>query len=182
MKFAKVNDHLIWGFHLDRECVVVNPLFNVLLISSGNMKFLHMKLENFEENVSEGARILNVKALPPVIRYSSDIAFKMEGVDKCLEELVRHYDIANSGTKNLMGNDPYSENEMSSENMLSFEIIAQMENGIGCFEAYKNKSIKVCFRDRTVVRIYNGDPLASVLTRLGESLKIPIEKALDFKR
>jgi hypothetical protein len=65
--------------------------------------------------------------------------------------------------------------------MLPFDTIHKSKNGYGIFEAYKNKSIKVVFYDRTVLRINFGQDFANILTKTGESVKVKLDRPIEFE-
>lgn len=62
----------------------------------------------------------------------------------------------------------------------NFELLQKVTNPIGCFEAYKNRTVKVLFSDRTILRIDYGDEHASIISKTGESLKVLIDKPNDY--
>lgn len=51
--------------------------------------------------------------------------------------------------------------------------------GLGKFEAYCNKSIKVVFEDRTIVRMMSNCQSVRLLTRLGEEVIINLATTLN---
>ena len=64
---------------------------------------------------------------------------------------------------------------------LPFESIDQRRNEHGLFEAFKNRSIKVVFKDRTVLRINFAEEFASILTRLGDQIRIRVDSPQEFE-
>ena len=53
---------------------------------------------------------------------------------------------------------------------------------LGEFIAYKNKTAKCTFDDRTIIRIKLGADTAVVLTRQGERLVIPVHNAREHEK
>jgi hypothetical protein len=58
-----------------------------------------------------------------------------------------------------------------------FEIICNEENEIGMFTAYSDRSIRIKFTDRTLLKFSeNGPQVVSMITSLGESITVSIAK------
>lgn len=53
--------------------------------------------------------------------------------------------------------------------------------GVGVFTAYNDRSIRVLFEDRTVIRIYL-DLTVSAITRSGEMVKLSLENPYNFEQ
>lgn len=64
---------------------------------------------------------------------------------------------------------------------LPFEPVDQRQNEIGSFEAYKNRSVKVIFKDRTVLRINFGEDVANILTKFGDQVSVRVDNAKEFE-
>ncbi len=59
------------------------------------------------------------------------------------------------------------------------EVYKEIEvEGLGRFVAYCNRSMKVTFEDRTIMRVQEGCEAIRVLNRLGEELLINLNKPL----
>eukprot|EP00831_Metopus_contortus_P072856 TRINITY_DN66451_c0_g1_i1.p1 TRINITY_DN66451_c0_g1~~TRINITY_DN66451_c0_g1_i1.p1 ORF type:complete len:252 (-),score=50.76 TRINITY_DN66451_c0_g1_i1:24-779(-) len=54
--------------------------------------------------------------------------------------------------------------------------------GLGEFISYKNKCVKCTFKDRTIVRYKERDPMAIILTNSGERLEVSLESPIGFER
>ena len=57
-----------------------------------------------------------------------------------------------------------------------FKEIYASENESGSFHAYNDFSIKIKFADRTLLRMKKGSEIAKIVTNLGESHDIHIQK------
>ena len=62
------------------------------------------------------------------------------------------------------------------------EKIADFKNNIGHFEAFSDQSIKVCFWDRTTIRLGKNYSKVNVINKSGDIIKLDRNNALDFKR
>ena len=63
------------------------------------------------------------------------------------------------------------------------EVVCESVNpGLGHFTAFRNRSIKVIFEDRTVLRLSDGQTEARVLTRSGDSLSVPLSNPVGFEK
>jgi len=64
---------------------------------------------------------------------------------------------------------------------LPFELINKKKNDYGSFEAFRNRSIKIAFTDRTVLRINFGEEFANILSKFGEQIRVRIDNPKEFE-
>jgi len=64
---------------------------------------------------------------------------------------------------------------------LPFELIDQKKDETASFEAFKNHSVKVVFRDRTVVRINFAEEFANILSKYGEQVRVRTDSPKEYQ-
>ncbi len=64
---------------------------------------------------------------------------------------------------------------------MPFELIDQKKDETASFEAFKNHSVKVVFRDRTVVRINFAEEFANILSKYGEQVRVRTDSPKEYQ-
>ncbi len=63
------------------------------------------------------------------------------------------------------------------------EVVWESKNpGLGHFMAYGDRSIRVRFDDRTLLRLKEGETIAYVLSRRGEQLRVPLSNPAGYQK
>jgi len=86
----------------------------------------------------------------------------------------------------LVGEQESEEDRLLREriNLKNMNIIVdeQTVHGLATFQAFRNNSVCVRFDDRTVIRLYQNNESAEILTRDGHSQKVLVDKPYGFER
>jgi len=64
---------------------------------------------------------------------------------------------------------------------MPFELIDQKKDENASYEAFKNRSVKVVFRDRTVVRINFAEEFANILSKYGEQVRVRTDNPKEYQ-
>ena len=141
--------------------------------------------EGTEESMDNYEFKFSVETAPPVTRSKkkTGISYALGEVVKTANNMVnkcKWFVIAEPQTLQVQ---PYKEKEKEEVDYrtMPFELCHQSKNGYGFFEAFKNRSIKVVFMDRTVLRINFGQEVANILTKSGDRVSVRLDKPNDFE-
>ena len=106
-------------------------------------------------------------AVPPTVRYQS-YEYSMSEICKFALELSQN------------PCSPSNPTESTPEEELDYEVkFEQSLEGVGQFTAYNDKSVRILFEDRTLIRL-QPDMSVNLITRSGEIMKLSLEKPREF--
>jgi len=163
---------------------------NSLILSSQEGKYFthfyrNVKVPIDQDSLDSYEFKFSIETIPPVTRSKRKMncSYSLTEVIKNAQKFVANAKLSelNAQTSTLpeVINSQKKEEELYKS--MPFEVIHQSKNGYGFFEAYKNKSIKVVFTDRTVLRINFGQDVAQILTKNAERVEVRLDRPNDFK-
>lgn len=183
-------EYVLWLTNFD-EIFVWIQADNSMLISSQNGKYfshIYRNVSNVlqqEESYDSFELKFSHDTVPPMIRSKkkTGISYDLANVVKKAHSMVNKASWnkeLSQKTVTLNSLTSQKSNEEDICKMMPFDVIHQAKNEYGLFEAFKNKSIKIVFMDRTILRINFGQDFATILTKLGDTVKVRLDMPNEF--
>jgi hypothetical protein len=179
--FMLLENFNIW--FLEREAFILNTVDSSVFVSSQDCEFLsHVKPCFYQNTLSYDIKLYNTKILPPTLRsynlWTSTLEYEIP-----LSELKQFFTRACSSNilnfetllqKNFILDQKTEKTlfqktqKFSESNSGPTSIIAQTETEEGTCEAYNDGTVKIKFRDRTLIWFYGNLGSVKLVSHMGD--------------
>ena len=161
---------------------------NSLIVSSNDANFFTHFYKNVkptleQDNSYDGYEYKFSKATVALVTRSkkNSSSYQLQEVISDSVKIVKKCQLSNLENKSEGSLFSSDSEKIEFYKTLPFELINQKKNEHGSFEAFRNRSIKVSFKDRTILRINFGEEFANILTKLGDQVRVRIDSPKEFE-
>lgn len=176
------------------EAFVLNLIDNTVFVSSQGCEFLnHIKPIYHDGMLTYSTKLLNTKFLPPTLRIYNELNGSLE-LEQKLSEFNQIFPRAYK--TNLLNYESKQQNdylekqkqektiyqkslEHQGKDVGPTEIINIVETEEGTCEAYNDGTVKIKFRDRTLIWFYGNQNKLKIISNMGDYVTMDIDTAKE---
>lgn len=164
--FSNLNDNISWYWTPDGTFYLPSAGY-ILVVIHEDQSLLEASGDFFTHIKEDSSKKFTSDTVPVTVRNST---YKLHGFVKDCTDLQKLPTVSNSS-------EPNPSDDLEFLDGIKFENEVE---GVGSFIAYNDKSIRILFEDRTLIRMYS-DFTVSALSRTGESARFTLENPYGFE-